>query len=96
MDGYATLAEIKNDPALAALPVIMVSAVPELESVVRCIELGAVDYLPKPYSSTMLRARLRASLHARRSAAERETALRTELAALRAEVSRARTGPDHS
>ena len=92
LDGYATLAEIKGDPALAALPVIMVSAVPELESVVRCIELGAIDYLPKPYSSAMLRARLRASLEARRSAAERETALRTEIATLRAEVTRAWTG----
>lgn len=97
LDGYATLAEIKADPALAAVGVIMVSAVPELESVVRCIELGAIDYLPKPYSSTMLRARLRASLQARRSTAERETALRAEIATLRAEVSRARigAGPEH-
>lgn len=98
LDGYATLAEIKADPVLADVPVIMVSAVPELESVVRCIELGAIDYLPKPYSSTMLRARLRSSLQARRSAAERETALRTEIAMLRAEVSQARigTGPEHA
>lgn len=97
LDGYATLAEIKTDPALAALPVIMVSAVPELESVVRCIELGAIDYLPKPYSSAMLRARLRASLEAKRSAAERETILRTEIATLREEVTRARIGggPEH-
>ena len=97
LDGYATLAEIKADPALAGLPVIMVSAVPELESVVRCIELGAIDYLPKPYSSAMLRARLRASLQAKRSTAERETALRTEIATLRAEVTRARigAGPEH-
>ena len=96
LDGYATLTELKADHALAAVPVIMVSAVPELESVVRCIELGAIDYLPKPYSSTMLRARLRASLQAGRSAAERESALRTEIAELRAEVSRARigAGPD--
>jgi DNA-binding SARP family transcriptional activator/CheY-like chemotaxis protein len=92
LDGYGTLAELKADPALATVPVIMVSAVPELESVVRCIELGAIDYLPKPYSSTMLRARLRASLQATRSAAERETALRTEIATLRAEVSQARIG----
>ncbi|MCK9895744.1 BTAD domain-containing putative transcriptional regulator [Frankia sp. AgB32] len=97
LDGYATLAEIKDDPALAAVGVIMVSAVPELESVVRCIELGAIDYLPKPYSSTMLRARLRASLQARRSAADRESALRTEIATLRAEVCRAQTAtrPEH-
>jgi DNA-binding SARP family transcriptional activator/CheY-like chemotaxis protein len=92
LDGYATLAEIKADPTLADIAVIMVSAVPELESVVRCIELGAVDYLPKPYSSAMLRARLHASLAARRSAAERETALRSEIATLRAEVSQARVG----
>jgi DNA-binding SARP family transcriptional activator/FixJ family two-component response regulator len=92
LDGYATLAEIKADPGLVGVPVIMVSAVPELESVVRCIELGAVDYLPKPYSRAMLRARLRASLQARRSAAERETALRSEIASLRAEVTRARPG----
>ncbi|MCK9924668.1 response regulator [Frankia sp. AgPm24] len=97
LDGYATLTAIKADPTLAAIPVIMVSAVPELESVVRCIELGAVDYLPKPYSATMLRARLGASLQARRSAAAREKALQAEIATLRAEVSRARigTGPDH-
>jgi CheY-like chemotaxis protein len=92
LDGYATLAEMKADPTLSTVPVIMVSAVPELESVVRCIELGAIDYLPKPYSSTMLRARLRASLQARRSTAERESALRTEIATLRAEVTRARIG----
>lgn len=103
LDGYATLAGIKADPALGHLPVIMVSAVPELESVVRCIELGATDYLPKPFSSAMLRARLRASLAAKRrlqgmsrEVAEREAALRAEIAALRAEVDRARagTGPD--
>ena len=66
MDGYATLAEIKADPALDHIPVIMVSAVPELESVVRCIELGATDYLPKPFSAAVLRARLRSSLAAKR------------------------------
>jgi DNA-binding SARP family transcriptional activator/DNA-binding NarL/FixJ family response regulator len=86
LDGYATLAQIKADPALSSVPVIMVSAVPELESVVRCIELGAVDYLPKPYSSAMLKARLHASLQARRSATERETALRNEIAQLRSQV----------
>ena len=66
MDGYATLTEIKADPALDHIPVIMVSAVPELESVVRCIELGATDYLPKPFSAAVLRARLRSSLAAKR------------------------------
>jgi DNA-binding SARP family transcriptional activator/CheY-like chemotaxis protein len=66
MDGYTTLAAIKTDTGLAHLPVIMVSAVHELESVVRCIELGATDYLPKPFSAAVLRARLRSSLSAKR------------------------------
>jgi DNA-binding SARP family transcriptional activator/CheY-like chemotaxis protein/uncharacterized small protein (DUF1192 family) len=66
MDGYATLAEIKADERLSHLPVIMVSAVHELESVVRCIDLGATDYLPKPFSAAVLRARLRSSLAAKR------------------------------
>jgi DNA-binding response OmpR family regulator len=96
LDGYATLTEIKADPALDHLPVIMVSAVPELESVVRCIELGATDYLPKPFSAAMLRARLRSSLAAKRrrdaeldSARDSLAALRAEIAALRSEVARA-------
>ena len=46
MDGYATLAAIKADEELRHLPVIMVSSVDQLESVVRCIELGAAVYLP--------------------------------------------------
>ena len=105
MDGFTTLAEIKADAALDHIPVIMVSAVPELESVVRCIELGATDYLPKPFSAAVLRARLRSSLAAKRLrdvergnlrrleavVAERESALRAEIAALRAEVDRAHT-----
>ena len=45
MDGYETLAAIKADESLRHLPVIMVSGVDELDSVVRCIELGATDYL---------------------------------------------------
>jgi DNA-binding response OmpR family regulator len=66
MDGFATLAAIKGDPGLEHVPVIMVSAVPELDSVVRCIDLGATDYLAKPFSSQVLRARLRSSLAAKR------------------------------
>ena len=66
MDGYSTLAAIKADGRLNHLPVIMVSAVHELESMVRCIELGATDYLPKPFSAAVLRARLRSSLAAKR------------------------------
>ena len=68
MDGYETLREMKADPALAAVPVIMVSAIDETDSVVRCIELGADDYLPKPFNPTVLRARLESSLARKRLA----------------------------
>jgi len=62
MDGYAVLKHLKADPRLRDIPVIMISAVDELESVVTCIELGAQDYLPKPFNPVLLRARLTACL----------------------------------
>ncbi len=62
MDGYETLAAIKSDDALRHVPVIMISGVDELDSVARCIELGATDYLPKPFNPVILGARVRASL----------------------------------
>ena len=84
MDGYATLAAIKEDELLRHLPVIMVSSVDELDSVVRCIELGAADYLPKPFNPPILAARIRSSLNAKRlhdlerdSAARQAELLRT-------------------
>lgn len=66
LDGFATLQHIKDDVALEHLPVIMVSAVEDLDSVIRCIELGATDYLSKPVHRPLLQARLRASLAAKR------------------------------
>lgn len=66
MDGYATLAEMQSDAALRHIPVIMISALDEMESVVRCIEMGATDYLPKPFNATLLRARVGASLEKKR------------------------------
>jgi adenylate cyclase len=66
MNGYQVLAEIKADDRLKHIPVIMISAVDELDSVVRCIELGAEDYLPKPFNSTLLRARVGACLEKKR------------------------------
>jgi adenylate cyclase len=62
MNGYEVLEQLKADAELRHLPVIMISAVEEVESVVRCIELGAEDYLPKPFDATLLRARVGASL----------------------------------
>jgi CheY-like chemotaxis protein len=66
LDGYETLKRIKADDALRHLPVIVISSVDELDSVVRCIELGATDYLPKPFNAAVLKARVSASLAAKR------------------------------
>jgi adenylate cyclase len=62
MDGYQVLEHMKQDPILRHLPVIVISALDEMESVIRCIEMGATDYLPKPFDPVLLRARLNASL----------------------------------
>lgn len=62
MDGFTALGRIKADPALRHIPVIMISALDEIENVVRCIECGAEDFLPKPFNPTLLRARIGASL----------------------------------
>src|SRR5205085_1499720 len=62
VNGYEVLAELKNVGRLRDLPVLMISAVTELDSVVRCIELGAVDYLPKPFNPVLLKARIAACL----------------------------------
>jgi serine phosphatase RsbU (regulator of sigma subunit) len=61
-DGFQTLIEMKQDAGLRHIPVIMITAVDELESTVRCIEMGAEDYLPKPFNPVLLRARINASL----------------------------------
>ncbi len=66
MDGYQVLEQLKADTRLRDIPVIMISAVEELESVVKCIELGAQDYLPKPFNPVLLRARLTACLERKR------------------------------
>lgn len=62
MNGYEVLEFLKADHNLRHLPVIMITAVDEIESVVRCIELGADDYLPKPFNPVLLKARINASL----------------------------------
>jgi len=62
INGYQVLEQIKASRELRDLPVIMISAIDEMASVVRCIELGAEDYLPKPFDATLLRARVASSL----------------------------------
>ena len=66
INGYEVLKQLKTDPATRDIPVLMISALSEFESVVRCIELGAEDYLPKPFNPALLRARVRACLEKKR------------------------------
>ena len=66
LDGYGVLGRLKADPRLRHVPVIMISALDHLASVIRCIELGAEDYLSKPFDATLLRARIGASLEKKR------------------------------
>jgi signal transduction histidine kinase len=75
MDGYQVLAEMKQDAALRRTPVIVISSSDEMDSIVRCIEMGATDYLAKPFDPVLLHARIRASLasvHEERMAILRE------------------------
>ena len=66
MNGYEVLEHLKADTELRDLPVIVISALDEMDSVVKCIELGAEDYLAKPFNPTLLRARVGASLEKKR------------------------------
>ncbi|MEJ7928711.1 SpoIIE family protein phosphatase [Ramlibacter sp. AN1015] len=77
MDGYDTLRHIKADPALADTPVVMVSAIDETESVVRCLKLGADDYLAKPFEPAILQARVESALARKRLADQRRIVLET-------------------
>ncbi|MFL5970218.1 MAG: adenylate/guanylate cyclase domain-containing protein [Gaiellaceae bacterium] len=66
LDGVSVLEHMKGDHALQDVPVIMISGVDDTESVVRCIEIGADDYLPKPFDPVLLRARISAGLTKKR------------------------------
>jgi two-component system cell cycle response regulator len=73
LDGYGVLERMRSDPATRALPVVVISGSDDADGVVRCIELGADDFLPKPYDPALLRARLGAGLARKRlSDLERE------------------------
>jgi two-component system, sensor histidine kinase and response regulator len=78
MDGYEVLGYIKADSRLQHIPVIMISALNELQSVVRCLEAGAEDYLTKPFNPTLLKARIESSLEKKRCR-DREAALFEQL-----------------
>ena len=66
MNGYQVLETCLNDPELREIPIIMTSSLDELDSVVKCVELGAEDYLNKPVNPILLRARVNASLEKKR------------------------------
>ena len=66
MDGFQVLEQIRGDLQLRDVPVLVTSSVEGLDNVVRCIELGAEDYLPKPINPVLLKARIGASLEKKR------------------------------
>jgi adenylate cyclase len=66
MNGLEVLGRLKTDPRLREIPVIMISGLQDTDSVIRCIEAGAEDYLPKPFDPVLLRARIGASLERKR------------------------------
>lgn len=80
MNGFDVLRRLKDDPAARHIPVIMISALDEIDSIVRCIEAGAEDYIPKPFDPVLLGARIDASLE-RKLLRDREQAFTVELQA---------------
>jgi sigma-B regulation protein RsbU (phosphoserine phosphatase) len=86
LDGFAVLDQLEADPQLREVPVIVTSTVEGLDSIVRCIKLGAVDYLRKPVNQVLLKARIGASLEKKRLRDE----VRASLARLEKELSQAR------
>jgi class 3 adenylate cyclase/signal transduction histidine kinase len=66
MNGFEVLCRLKSDPSLRNVPVIVISALDEFDTIIRCIEAGAEDYLPRPFNPVLLRARINASLEKKR------------------------------
>ena len=78
MDGFEVLDNLQANGQLHELPVIVVSALDDMESVVRGIEMGAEDYPPKPFDATLLRARIGASLEKKRLRAAEKAVVERE------------------
>ncbi|MCB8965537.1 MAG: response regulator [Ardenticatenaceae bacterium] len=66
MNGFQVLEHLKANAEWRDIPVIVISAADDMDSIVRCVELGAEDYLPKPYNTLLLKARIGASLEKKR------------------------------
>ena len=77
MNGYEVLEACLQDDELRNIPIIMTSSLDELDSVVKCVELGAEDYLNKPVNPILLRARVNASLEKKRLRDEQRKLIRT-------------------
>ena len=86
MNGYEVLAAVRGDSGLRHLPIIVISAVDQMDSVIRCVQLGADDYLTKPFNAVLLRARIAASLDRKRLHDELAEANRTLEERVRAQV----------
>ena len=78
VNGWETLQRMKADEDLSAVPVIMISGLGETDAVVRCLELGAEDYVQKPFVPTILKARVGQAIHKKR-ASDREKELYSKL-----------------
>ena len=76
MNGYEVLERLKAHDVWRHIPVVMISALTEMESIVKCISMGAEDYLPKPFKTVLLTARVNASLEKRRLRDQEELHLR--------------------
>lgn len=66
MDGFQVLERLRQDEMLRSIPVVIISAASDVENIVRAIEIGAVDFLPKPFNPAILKARLNAGLEKKR------------------------------
>ena len=91
LDGYQVLEYLRADAELCTLPVLVISALTEMDSVARCIELGAVDFLPKNVDPVVLRARVSRSIEQKR-ARDRELSYLKDVTALTAAAASVRDG----
>jgi CheY-like chemotaxis protein len=91
LDGYQVLERLQAEPDLARLPVLVISALTEMDSVARCINLGAVDFLPKNVDPVVLRARVLRSVE-QKHARDRELTYLQDVTALTAAAARVRDG----
>jgi DNA-binding response OmpR family regulator len=94
INGYEVLEQVKQDEALRHIPIIMISAVDDLDSVVKCIELGAEDYLFKPFNPVLLKARVGATIDKHRAQQSSGAAFKPTLTSTLQEIEALTAGQD--